>query len=555
MSRSISSTKSYKNTNEELSRGYAVILALLSIIIYLKTTYPLSTIVDSLINNAFLEEYSYITVLLIEIIILFLLQVPYAVDRIYLNFQKLLLFIFYMFSAGILYIASNVSTVYGIQLMAGTLVSILLAVLFLILGPTGLKRLFPLLLAVLFLIPLPRNIIEIVAIYLSKIVGRQVAWLTSSSLIVEGNQVILDYGTGRFKIVYACSGIVSITSILALFPVILFLSKNIKSIKIKLIIVTISLSTGALIAYIGNLFRVILLVESARRWGEKTALNIFHSIPSVIYVTIATIVSIILTVQLSKRFNYTSSNGENNNRIVTVTDTSWKQSIIAMLTIILLSLSLFTLITFNRLDNTRYVYLSSSYLEENIAKILMSNYTNLFYRKIYELKQFLGSSEVYYFTLFYGNNRYQGYIEYAPSLSAFHDWTICLKYQGYKVYSKWTSKIGNTTVNIYIYGLDKPNNEIIVALFKVYAGEPSQPRVYYVRISLFTNSVGEGSLEKARSFYEFHINESIAVPMGNVYYWSIAKVFFNLFNIFAIIVIIYYVGSFLIYLISKLTTR
>jgi len=453
---------------------------------------PLSEAATNIASSWLVEEYSYMMIVFAEALFLVAYLMPGLEARTRLDPGTVLTALFYAVGATAFSLLSRVSSDYSFQFAGATLAFVLAGATLTVLSPRSVREAAPILAAAAMLVPLPRSMIESLAVRLSPVVGGQAALITGSELVRVGNRVFIDYGSGSFEIVYACSGVVSLTGVLALLPLVIYATKGARP-RRRLAAIAASLALGAAIVYLGNLLRIVLIVEAAKRYGSEAGLQIFHSTPSIVYVAIASAASIWVSTRIAGGLPPRRANGGGS-----------PASTLAAGAIFLLALGAAAYAAQAPLAEARVGYVSPTYLEDNIVELMLP-YEGVKYRELESLKQFLGASRVYAFQLEYESTTYRGYIEVAKSMGSFHDWTICLEYQGFTVEGKWVREAGNTTITFYRYRAPGgPERVLAVAVYTIQANS-STP--YYVRVSVFPHST-----EDAERFFTEILRAPLARP-------------------------------------------
>ncbi|MEM0372063.1 MAG: archaeosortase/exosortase family protein, partial [Ignisphaera sp.] len=159
----------------------------------------------------------------------------------------------------------------------------------------------------LVLVPIPRPIMDGLSSFFTDIVARTVAHITSAKLIESNGMIVLitkdPTGIERsFEIAPICSGIVSFLSLLSIAPLVIYLSSTSSaSIRKRAMYTTLSIVSAILIVFIGNISRLVLIIVVTKTIGFEEALKFFHYTPSILYVVIATALSLYIISKLSRQ--------------------------------------------------------------------------------------------------------------------------------------------------------------------------------------------------------------------------------------------------------------
>jgi len=458
-------------------------------------------VVNDLFLAFFSEEYSYLTVVFLVLVIVASTTLSEAEVLEKPRISRILVALIYFASSGILWSLSTTLVENVFVLRTASLVIFIWGLASLLYSVNGLKTLFHFLITLLFLIPIPRDFLEQLAVYLSKNVGYVASIITGSEFVAQGSRVYLNYGSGKFEIVYGCSGIVGLSSIVALTPLLLYVVRNTRSLKRKVLAVILGIGTGALVAYIGNVLRVSAIVWIARGMGADIALKFFHSTPSIIYASVATVASFIVASKIAKP----SPTSANRRCGVYSNKPKLASLLLFFITAVTASLILLTITApYAPPSKAELKVYSYDYIVSHMNSLAFSNKTKvLFSKPVPALTRLLGSSIVNSVRISFEGETYSGYVEFAETPARFHGWWVCLTYQGYKVLSMWRSEY-NGTVIVYLNYLDKHGNMYLLAyaVYPVLMYFGGTVGYGYLRISLIkhvstTLSNAEESIGKA----------------------------------------------------------
>lgn len=361
-------------------------------------------------------------------------------------------------------------------------------------------------LLLLMLTPIPRGIIDQLSQQLTQPVAKIAALLTGAKLGTTGPYTTLTFKDNQgvlraFQIAPECSGIVSLLSTLALTPAILYLTAtSIAPRRRKATTATIAIITAAVTVLLGNTVRVALVVYTAQHYNYQQALKLFHQTPSIIYVTIATILSLTITLRLP-RSGTQSEKPRTNNQKITPTDIAKSILITSLITLqVILAAQTGQPLT----TNQQPLQLTPEQIIQNPTIIL--NTTNKTIKTIPRpiIGEALGALATYQIIIKKGNNTYQGWLEIAETPTRFHSWHVCLQKQTYKIVKTWTEVINKTTITYIIIKRNDRKLLLAYATFRI----PTYKTSTYMRISLITyknihyNKNYESSISDIRSILE-----------------------------------------------------
>ncbi len=321
------------------------------------------------------------------------------------------------------------------------------------------------LLSLFLLIPIPRTIIDSTAIALSKILGRIAAPLVGAKISESTTgltvlSVIGPHGKPiNFEIAVGCSGIVSLTSIIAVLPLIADILSSAKTTSKRkiyaLIVSTIALAT---IMLFGNLLRIIGILVIAKYMGQQAAMDFFHSTPSIIFAIIASVIIVVILRKILKENVFGKEIKTMNN----VDGSDLKQKTTGFIVLAIIFVGIIALVS--SLNIAEIINVSSQLnMQDNkliSVDALFSNFTIYFpknisidFKSFLERKnweQLLGIPLVLVSYLKYEKKGLTLYIEGSGSPHLFHNWPVCLAYQGFTIERSWidTIKINNKSIDI-----------------------------------------------------------------------------------------------------------
>ena len=406
------------------------------------------------------EEYSYLAITFAILVAIASTTLSRAEVLDKPRISRVLIALIYFTSSGILWTLSTTLIENVFVLRMASLAIFIWGLAVLLYSVNGLKMLFYLLFTLLFLIPIPKEVLEHIAIYLSRNVGYVVSLITGSKLVVEGMRTYLDYGSGMLEIVYGCSGVVGLSSIAALIPLLLYVVRNSSSVKRRILAVVVGFAVGSLVAYVGNVLRISTVVWISRSMGIDTALGFFHSVPSLLYSSIAAMASIIAAFRVARPDPST----ENMGGTAGSREPRMASLLLFSLIIVVASLMLFSLVApYTIPRKTELKIYSYDYVVNNMDTLVFSNETRIIFSKpVPALERVLGSSIVEGIRIDFEGRVYDGYIEFAETPARFHSWWVCLAYQGYRVVSMWRNEYGGTMV-VHLNYLDRYGNSYLLA--------------------------------------------------------------------------------------------
>ncbi len=446
------------------------------------------------------EEYSYLVIALILVAYILYSALHTATIEYEIKVNKILLFITLIVFSVTLYIISFLNPLYRLSIQILSYILLVYSFLILIYKPSKYRyKLYLLLVTALFLVPVPRSLLDQASVELSRVVGYLASRIAGLPYIIRSGRVFIRVVDAQgymrvFEIGYLCSGIVSISSMLALLPLITYFVLGSKlSIKKKILYITLFTLTGVSIVFIGNLLRVLAILLITKYHSYRVALDFFHSTPALIYTGIATATVMYLIYRSIIKKNLYSVYRPVAVKIPPL-NIEIVRNVSVYIVLILIGLTL-TLSLVNTSPNQKLggreeiAYLDVSEVIENPFKLLVRNetlYKNIWYRP-YELRIAtpISSIKIYYLRISCRGSTYLGYLEIADSPNKFHSWIVCLTYQGYNIESYWIAQHDDSSIFFIIAERHGYRYIMGYTIYKmrVLVGGSLEP--IYIRVTLF----------------------------------------------------------------------
>jgi len=439
-------------------------------------------------NILTLEEYSYLVVLIPLTVGVVVKTFINYFDIAGVNVLRFITSLMFTSISILTYVLGDVAPEYYIELKTISIIFISWAFTALLLKP---RKSLPGLLAMsslLLLIPLPRPVLDYVSAMLTLYVAKLAAWSTGVGLTELYGRVVLVVNdpsgiTRLLEVSLICGGVVSLTSVLAVSPAIVYIAGRSRApLTKKLLAITTSLLTAAAIVFIGNYLRLVAVVLATRYWSYDAALTIFHQTPSLIYVVIAVVTSIYICSRLPRKYGVSTK--ASMHEVIRPT-TAWATSLAMLVSITLLFILLAIPASHEALVGTTVPAISlPEFLREPTTKVLnVSGVKVLSDVPSPTLSVALGVPAIRHVMINYGGHTFMGYVEVAEVPSRFHGWYVCLTLQGYRIIKSW-SEIGNVTMNFLL--ISKHGTELLLgySIYRYKLQEATAPA--YVRVSLIT---------------------------------------------------------------------
>jgi len=449
-------------------------------------------VLEDYIRLALVEEYSYLIVVLFSVVVLFY----YLLRNLGLSYEvrvsKVLASALLASLSLVFYISRLFDAEHSIQYGSISLVLIMLSLIILVYNPATLKDLIPLL-SLFLIVPLPTSFIDFITPYLSRFVGRLAALLTGATLLESPAYTRLmietPSGSAMFDVEVACTGIVTMSSVLAVVPVIVYLAVfSPYGMRRKLAGILASLSLATLIGFLGNLIRVTLVVLASTSYGLEAGMGLFHHLPSAIYSAISVLTAFIIADK------YAGLRYVTPRPLLRRVNVEWGY-VAGVFVVILVFFSAYT-ITLSQiivshetssLGNGIFVDLAelSEFMSYPPKYVFNASKNLRLVRYSYNsyLTRVLGAFSVYD-VLVVGNKSYTGYVEVVETPSRLHTWQLCLTLQGYEVFNSWSKLVNGT--RLYFIEIEKEGVRGVLGyvLIPVITKAPEEKVVAYVRVSL-----------------------------------------------------------------------
>ena len=438
------------------------------------------------------EEYTYLLILIpLTLFTLFKILVKHTEveDRFYP--EKMLAGIISLVLSASFYSLTLLNPQYILQL---SIISLALFIWGLIVVVLRFDRWWIPLLVLIFLfsmVPLPMDYIQSAAYELTPIVTKSAAAITGAGIVetrvYTALKVVDKDGIVRlFRVAPVCSGITSLLSIIALLPLILYLAAESVDPPIRKIIYTILAATSsAITVFAGNILRLAMIVWIARSMGYQEAIGAFHSFPSLIYVSIATIVGILFISRLRLPGLKAKLGSIVIKRVVKPRMYIPYSSILAILALFIILINVSSSYVSQPVPTTSFTKLLS-----NPSIVVFNETNNALVKSIPQpiIGEALGALDVRTINVRYGDSSYTGYLELAENPGRFHGWYVCLTAQGYRIEKSWSESLHGLIINYMI--ILKNNRKLLLGytIYKYPVIINNKETTMYIRVSLFAST-------------------------------------------------------------------
>ncbi len=403
------------------------------------------------------EDFGYLSVALVSVFLTLYFSLRHSGFSFGISALRVLIGLYLLLLSLIFYFSAGVDPDHMVQYYGLSFVFLFLGLWIVVFTPVYARDLVPLL-SLFLLVPSPASWVDMFTPWLSRVVGGFVAWLSGSSLSgAPGYSVLVvntNWGVVRFQVEYACTGIVTMSSILVVLPVLLYLlAYSPRSWFRKLLASVAALGVAVMLGFIGNIIRVLLVVYGSKWFGPETGLELFHYSPSIIYATLSLLVGFYVADRIGgirlalPRLHV----GRMFNR---------PEAVAGVLVILLIFTGFFVGVVestgflsggnsgfsgpgliINAPSPGDYIRNPGRYLGEYAGNI---SFTGLIRDE--QLTRILNAFVVYRVYLKYLNYSYTGYLEIVDTPGRLHTWQLCLTLQGYNVYDSYTKSVNGSTV-------------------------------------------------------------------------------------------------------------
>jgi exosortase/archaeosortase family protein len=477
----------YRESIVKLAVGFTIISLLLGFT--METAYR--DFFQSITKLAESEEYSYIIVSLFSVLVVLYLSVRYTGFSYGIRPSKIILTTLIALISAAIYIASGIDIENRVQLMGLSFALFFIAFIILIYDLNTPSEIIPLLTPFL-LIPVPAGLLDAVTPVLSRYIGRFVGYLTGVRVIEMPGFTQLELITtsgevARLSVEAACTGIVTISSIIAIVPILLYMiSFSIDKPLRKLIIAAISILVAFTIGILGNILRVLIVVYVASRTSVEQAYTVFHYSPSLLYSTLS-VLSAFYIVNKYSHFQAFFSRVLRSSEFITA---SWEYIAgVFLVAFIFTGIVNFALLEAQaggieqsyiaiRVDDAqKFIQKPDEYLSNSLIRFSSREYDAF-------LTRVLGGLAVYRVRVVTISGIYSGYIEVVDTPARLHTWQLCLTLQGYNIISSWSESINGTRVSTIVLEKGGWRGVLLYTIIPIFLSASGGTTTLYTRISI-----------------------------------------------------------------------
>lgn len=402
------------------------------------------------------------------------------------------------------YVLGGLDEVNGTQLYGISAVLLAASLTLMVMKPDSLKTFISFLLLLLITVPVPLSVISYSSTAFSQAVGIFVATIMGAEIFRSGSGLYISVydpeGVRRvFELVRACSGIISVTSILAISPLIIrVIMKSSGSYLVKAAKAAAVIAVSAGIVFAGNALRVAMVIYYTKNYNYEQALEIFHQHPSFIYSALAVAAAFYLLERFAPATAKDKAAVSRGHPIVSRVRRTAALSLLAAAAVAFALVSLSPALTPSVAVAGPAQVTTLNTLVSKPGEVIFNGtgVEILVERPVPALTTLLGSSTVDLIVLKYNGTTYSGYVEVAESPARFHGWHVCLTMQGYTILRSWKEESGSVIVN---YLLVRRGYEERLLGYSIYAVPfllSNGTATAYVRVSLFANIKNDADIEQ-----------------------------------------------------------
>ncbi|MEM4776871.1 MAG: exosortase/archaeosortase family protein [Desulfurococcaceae archaeon] len=473
------------------------------------------------INYASLEMYSYLMVTPFVILILYIV----VLKGIELN-QTLFKYIYsvVLFSLGLLLIYASIGRglfksfpeIINDQILILGALLLLHSIAIYFGKENNVFKILLLTTAILIMIPPPSTLMFRISLFLTDLLlslSIPTSRLLGLDIHIKESSIYKTVSIGRdgqtidFNIAPICSGIIGLTSVLALSPILILIGlKGSRGLRRRLFAGVVGVLLFAVLMFFTNVLRLVLVFYFSSKYGVEIGYRIFHQTPEIVLAIPITflVVKIIDVINGGFKINLVL-NRVSIIRNEIVNDVNIKDIVVLTTPLILLTLAAIPLgsLAFASTNPSHYIYTGtydgpvylfntkSGELEEYVP----TNHNGInirYFGRLREFEEAAGeTNRIHYYRGYYGIYKtLDVYVEFADKPSDIHVWELCLPVNEINITYWTTLDITNPDEDIvfnvreihYVWG--RVNGLLIYWRDKVYSDNGLQ----YYRVTVMVNS-------------------------------------------------------------------
>ena len=441
--------------------------------------YAYSDVIQDLVPAAAMEEYSYLAVIAASLLFLLAVSLGRVRASSELKVGRFLVTGLLISSSLTFYVLSGVVPNLEIHFKVLSVVLFVWALTASLFGRESLKAMLLPLATLLLIVPVPKYVLDVVSIHLARVDALEVP-------TVQG-------GVAGIEVVATCSGITSMSSLIAIAPLLIYAVGPASSRLRRAAGIAAGLLVGSGVSFLGNVLRLAIVVYVTKYWGLGKALQFFHTVPSLVYASVAALAAF----AISSRVAGSRAAAVAKPRVERGVEAREVSGVLGVFVVVAVAVALLASLVpavASRGVYTSVTLYSYDYVIGNTSRILArgSEASVVYERPVPALMRALGSSLVKEIGVKFRDRVYGGYVEFAETPLRFHGWWVCLTYQGYEVLKTWDEKVGDRVLTFTLYA-SRGGGRYLLA-YRVYPIPVvfgGREDVGYLRLSLFTDVRGD----------------------------------------------------------------
>jgi exosortase/archaeosortase family protein len=473
----------------KLTLGYTIVVLVIGLLA--QSVYR--ELFESILSLATSEEYSYLLTSLFTVFTVNYLSLRYVGLSYGVRFSKILLSTTLALLAISLYYTSHIDLEHKVALQGLSFALVYIALIAFIYEPITPSNVIPIL-SIALLIPPPPSVIDSITPSLSRIVGRLVGSLLGVEVVESpgSTQIKVTAPSGEqvlLSVEAACTGVVALSSILAIVPILAYVvSFSADRPRKKLAVVLALTSIALLVGIVGNIVRVLLIVYAATILGPNSAYALLYYTPSLVYSAVSVVIAFTLVNKLCKFPPHRSRSSTKS-----LPDVTWEYVAGLLALVLIFSTALASAITYATVDldvaaGGVVVRVRVSSVEDFIKNPASAISTEAFRVSIVSYDAFLtrvlGALAVYRVHTYTKQSSFAGFLEVVDTTARLHTWQLCLAIQGYNVTRSWSENIEATKVTYIVIERGAWRGVLAYTIIPVELEYPGGSRKVYTRLSL-----------------------------------------------------------------------
>lgn len=476
--------------------------------------------VDVFIRLMFTRDYSYLLVVSSTIVVIMYLLLKHISFTYEVQLSRIVVSVLLVVTAITLYHISRINLEYSFQILSLSFFTAVTSLMLIILKFTSLGDVV-LLTIPLLLIPIPADLLDVITLTLSRTIGKLAVLLTSAELIESSSltlvRVVSRDETQVFSVESICSGVIMLSSIIAILPLLAYYVKAVyEKILRKLVVSLLTILTGLIVGFLGNLMRVVLVVFIAKYYGVNLTLTVLQYLPSAVYAVTSVFIAYMMITKLTRVRGVVPGSSVSR---VSSSELRWERIIGVLILVVMTALILQSLaVTIDSRQSllTNGLVIRVDRLEDlikNPLKCLSSRVIIL--NSTYDefLTRVTDSLVTHRVSVLVDNVNYIGFLDITDMLVRLHTLRLYVTLQGYNVVSLWSKEEEGFQITYILMEGDYGRYLLAYTILPIAAITPSSEYVLYVRLSLMKQYVSIEDLNRLSNALLMTLNTSLVKPL------------------------------------------